>query len=92
MLALVSLYWAFPVLGTLSDSEIDMRDKQYSQILDRCAPLMNDDRPNPRSFGAQYSTCNKAIIQLEEFCKEHHTSTCEDERIALYRAADKPRA
>jgi hypothetical protein len=92
MLALVSLYWAFPVLGTLSDSEIDMRDKQYSQILDRCAPLMNDDRPNPRSFGAQYSTCNKAIIQLEGFCKEHHTSTCEDERIVLYRAADKPRA
>jgi hypothetical protein len=92
MLALVSLYWAFPVLGTLSDSEIDKLDKQYSQILDQCAPLMNDDRPDPRSFGPQYSTCNKAIIQLEGFCKEHHVATCEDERIALYRAADKPRA
>jgi hypothetical protein len=92
MLALVSLYWAFPVLGTLSESEIDMLDKQYSQILDRCAPLMNDDRPYPRSFGAQYSTCNKAIIQLEGFCKEHHVATCEDERIELYRAVDKPRA
>jgi hypothetical protein len=61
-------------------------------ILDRCAAaaaLMNDDRPNPRSFGALYSTCNKAIIQLQEFCKEHHIATCEDERIELYVTRNK---
>jgi hypothetical protein len=91
VLALVSPYWALPVLGTLSDRELNILDRQYSQILDRCAALMNDDRPNPRSFGAQYSTCNKAIIQLEGFCKEHHTATCEDERIELYRGVNKPR-
>ena len=53
---------------------------------------MNGDRPDPPLIGAQYSTCNKAIIQLEGFCKEHHVATCEDERIELYRAVDKPRA
>ena len=92
VLALVSLYWASPVLGTFSDRQLDILDRQYSLILDRCAALMNDDdRPNPRSFGAQYSTCNKAIIQLQEFCKVHHISTCEDERIELYLIGDKVR-
>jgi hypothetical protein len=92
VLALVSLYWASPILGTLSDRELDILDKQYSLILDRCAALMNDDdRPNPRSFGAQYSTCNKAIIQLQEFCKVHYITTCEDERIDLYLIGDKAR-
>ena len=92
VLALVSLYWASPILGTLSDREIDILDRQYSLILDRCAALMNDDdRPNPRSFGAQYSTCNKAIIQLQEFCKVHYITTCEDERIELYLIGDKAR-
>ena len=92
VLALVSLYWASPILGTLSDRELDILDKQYSLILDRCAALMNDDdRPNPRSFGAQYSTCNKAIIQLQEFCKVHYITTCEDERIELYFIGDKAR-
>lgn len=92
VLALVSLYWASPVLGTLSDRELDILDRQYSLILDRCAALMNDDdRPNPRSFGAQYSTCNKAIIQLQEFCKAHYITTCEDERIDLYLIGDKAR-
>jgi hypothetical protein len=92
VLALVSLYWASPVLGTLSDRELDILDRQYSLILDRCAALMNDDdRPNPRSFGAQYSTCNKAIIQLQEFCKVHYITTCEDERIELYLIGDKAR-
>jgi hypothetical protein len=90
VLALVSLYWAFPLLGTLSDSELNRLNSQYSLILDRCASLINDDRPNPRSFGALYSTCNKAINQLEGFCKEHHIATCEDERIELYSALDKP--
>jgi hypothetical protein len=91
MLALVNLYWTSPVLGTLSDEELGMLDGQYSLILDRCAAaaLMNDDRPNPRSFGALYSTCNKAIIQLQEFCKEHHIATCEDERIELYLTRNK---
>jgi hypothetical protein len=92
MLALVNLYWTSPVLGTLSDEELGMLDEQYSLILDRCAAaaaLMNDDRPNPRSFGALYSTCNKAIIQLQEFCKEHHIATCEDERIELYVTRNK---
>ncbi len=92
VLALVSLYWASPILGTLSDRELDILDKQYSLILDRCAALMNDDdRPNPRSFGAQYSTCNKAIIQLQEFCKVHYITTCEDERIDFYLIGDKAR-
>jgi hypothetical protein len=91
VLALVSLYWTSPVLGTFSDRELGILDRQYSLILDRCAALMNDDRPNPRSFGAQYSTCNKAIIQLQEFCKVHHISTCEDERIELYLIGDKAR-
>ena len=91
VLALVNLYWTSPVLGTLSDRELGMLDMQYSLILDRCAVLMNDDRPNPRSFGALYSTCNKAIIQLQGFCKEHHIATCEDERIELYLDGDIPR-
>lgn len=92
VLALVNLYWTSPVLGTLSDRELGMLDMQYSLILDRCAVLMNDDRPNPRSFGALYSTCNKAIIQLQGFCKEHHITTCEDERIDLYLTGNKPRS
>ena len=91
MLALIGMYWTFPVLGTLSDSELDRLDRQYSQILDRCASLLNDNRPNPRSFGALYSTCNKAIVQLEGFCKENHIAICEDERIELYSAGDKSR-
>jgi hypothetical protein len=91
VLALVNLYWTSPVLGSLSDRELGMLDMQYSLILDRCAVLMNDDRPNPRSFGALYSTCNKAIIQLQGFCKEHHIATCEDERIELYLTGNKPR-
>jgi hypothetical protein len=92
VLALLSMYWTSPVLRTFSDRELGILDRQYSLILDRCAALMNDDdRPNPRSFGAQYSTCNKAIIQLQEFCKVHHISTCEDERIELYLIGDKAR-
>jgi hypothetical protein len=92
VLALVSLYWSSPVLGTFSDRELGMLDRQYSLMLDRCAPLMNDDdRPDPRSFGALYSTCNKAIIQLQGFCKEHYIATCEDERIELYLNRNKPR-
>jgi hypothetical protein len=91
VLALVSLYWSSPVLGTFSDRELGMLDRQYSLILDRCAAFMNDDRPDPRSFGAQYSICNKAIIQLQEFCKEHHITTCEDERLELYLTKNKPR-
>jgi hypothetical protein len=91
LLAIVSPYWSSPILGTFSDSEIEMLDGQYSLILDRCAILMNDDRPNPRSFGALYSTCNKAIIQLEGFCKEYHLAVCEDERIELYLTGNKPR-
>ncbi|MDQ4013532.1 MAG: hypothetical protein M3146_07390 [Thermoproteota archaeon] len=92
VLALVSLYWTSPVLGTFSDRELDILDRQYSQILDRCAAIINNDQSyNPRSFGAQYSTCNKAIVQLHEFCKVHHISTCEDERIELYLTGDKAR-
>jgi len=92
VLALVSVYWGLPALGSFSDREMLSLDKQYSLILDRCAAaIMNDDQPNPRSFGALYSTCNKAIIQLQEFCKEHHIATCEDERIQLYRTVNKPR-
>jgi hypothetical protein len=91
VLALVNLYWTSPVLGTFSDRELSMLDRQYSMILDRCSPLLSDDRPNPRSFGALYSTCNKDIIQLQGFCKEHRIPTCEDERIKLYLTRNKPR-
>jgi hypothetical protein len=93
ILALVSLYWTSPLIGTLSDRELDRLDRQYSVILDRCAALMDDERPyNPRSFGAQYAICNKAINQLQEFCTgHHHISTCEDERIELYIVGDKTR-
>jgi hypothetical protein len=90
VLALVSLYWTSPVLGSFSDRQLGILDRQYSQMLDRCAVLMNDDdRPNPRSIAGLYSTCNKAIIQLEEFCKVHYISTCEDQRIELYLTGDK---
>lgn len=93
VLALVSLYWTSPVLGTFSDRQLDTLDRQYSQILDRCAAIIHDDRPyNPRSFGAQYSICSKAIVQLQEFCKVHHISTCEDERMMnVYLGGDKAR-
>jgi hypothetical protein len=91
LLAIVNLYWTSPVLGTFSDEELSTLDRQYSLIVDRCAVLINDDRPNPRSFGALYSTCNKAMIQLEGFCKEHDIATCEDERIEIYLAGNKPR-
>jgi hypothetical protein len=92
VLALVSLYWTSPVLGTFSDKEIGILDRQYSQVLDRCAVIMNDDQPpNPRSFGAQYSICSKAIVQLQELCKVYYyqISTCQDERIELYLAGNK---
>jgi hypothetical protein len=91
VLALVSLYWSSPLLGTFSDRELAMLDRQYSLVLDRCAALMNGDRPDPRIFGAAYSICNKAITQLQGFCKEHHIPTCEDERIELYLTRNKPR-
>lgn len=93
VLALVSLYWTSPVLGTFSDRQLDTLDRQYSQILDRCAAIIHDDQPyNPRSFGAHYSICNKAIVQLQEFCKLHHISTCEDERMMdVYLGGDKAR-
>jgi hypothetical protein len=93
VLALVSLYWTSTVLGTFSDRQLDTLDRQYSQILDRCAAIIYDDRPyNPRSFGAHYSICNKAIVQLQEFCKVHHISTCEDERrMDVYLGGDKAR-
>jgi hypothetical protein len=93
VLALVSLYWTSPVLGTFSDRQLDTLDRQYSQILDRCAAITYDDPPyNPRSFGAHYSICNKAIVQLQEFCKVHHISTCEDERrMDVYLGGDKAR-
>jgi hypothetical protein len=91
ILALASLYWGSPILGTLSDSELEMLETQYSVMLDRCALLMNDDRPNPRTFATLYATCNKAIVQLEEICNEYHIAVCEDERVELYLTGNKPR-
>jgi hypothetical protein len=91
MLTLVSLYWSSPILGNLSDSELEMLESQYSLMLDRCALLMNDDRPNPRTFGALYATCNKAIVQLEEICNDYQIAVCEDERVELYLTGNKPR-
>lgn len=91
LLALVSPYSTSPLLGSLSDRELETLDSQYSMILDRCAILLNDDRPNPRSFGALYSTCNKAVVQLEQSCEKHPMAVCEDERIELYLTGNKPR-
>ncbi len=92
LLALVSPYWtSLPLQGSLSDRELEILDSQYSLILDRCAVLLNDDRPNPRSFGALYSTCNMAVVQLEQFCVEYPMAVCEDERIELYLTGNKPR-
>ena len=91
LLALVSPYGTSPILGSLSDRELETLDSQYSMILDRCAILLNDDRPNPRSFGALYSTCNKAVVQLEQFCVEYPMAVCEDERIEHYLTGNKPR-
>ncbi len=91
MVALVSPYWSLPMQTSFSDGELEMLDSQYSLMLDRCAILMNDDRPSPRSFGALYSTCNKAIVQLDGFCREYQITVCEDERIGLYLNGNKPR-
>lgn len=91
MLTLVFPYWSSPILGTLSDSELEMLESQYSLMLDRCAPLMSDDRPNPRTFAALYATCNKAIVQLEEICNDYQIAVCEDERVELYLTGNKPR-
>ena len=89
LLALVSPYWTSPILGSLSDREMETLESQYSLILDRCAVLLNEDRPNPRSFGALYSTCNKAVVQLEQFCIEYPIAVCEDERIESYLTGNK---
>jgi hypothetical protein len=91
MVALVTSYWGSPIFGTLSNSELEMLESQYSLMLDRCALLMNGDRPNPRTSAALYATCNKAIVQLEEICNEYHIAVCEDERVELYLTGNKPR-
>ncbi|HJU33563.1 MAG TPA: hypothetical protein VJ695_00430, partial [Nitrososphaera sp.] len=91
-LTFLSMYGSSPALGTFSGREVGMLDKQYALILDRCDGFMNEDQPNPRSFGAQYSTCNKAIVQLQAFCKEYHTATCEDQRMELYLSGNGPNA
>jgi hypothetical protein len=91
ILAIVSSYWGSPILGTLSDSELEMLENQYFLMLDRCALLMNDDRPNPRTFGPLYATCNKAIVQLEEICNNYQIAVCEDERVELYLTGNRPR-
>jgi hypothetical protein len=90
MLALVNMYWTSPLLGSLSNKELALVDRQYSLILDRCAAFMSDSGFNPRSLGAQYAACNKSIIQLQEFCKDHQIATCGDERIGLYLKANRP--
>jgi hypothetical protein len=92
VVAILNLYWTSPALGTFSDRELSRLDSEYSLILYRCGALMDsDDPPNPRSFGALYSTCNKAILQLQEFCKVNHITTCEDQRIQLYLTGNKAR-
>ena len=91
ILALVSSYWGSPILGTLSDKELEMLESQYSLMLDRCALLMNDDRPNPRTYAALYATCNKAIVQLEDICNDYQIAVCEDERVELYLTGLKSR-
>lgn len=89
ILAFVNLYWAPPLFGTMSNRELATVDRQYSLILDHCAGFMNDNRFNPRSLGAQYAVCNKSIIQLHEFCKDHQVASCQDPRIDLYLNANK---
>ena len=84
LVAFVGMYSpSSSIFGTLSDRQLGILDTQYSVILDRCTAFMDGDgRPsNPRSFGAQYAVCTKALTQLEEFCKLHHITACEDERL-----------
>ncbi|AIF85559.1 hypothetical protein NTE_03531 [Candidatus Nitrososphaera evergladensis SR1] len=88
VIALTGLYWNSPALATLSDKELAMADRQYSVLLDSCTALSHD-RPDPRASGAAYSICNKGIAQLQEFCRNHHTRVCEDERIELYTTAKR---
>jgi hypothetical protein len=91
LLAFASPYWTSPIMGSLSDSELETLDSQYSLILDRCAILLNGDRPNPRSPAALYSTCSKAVVQLDQICEEYPMTVCDDERIELYLTGNKPR-
>jgi hypothetical protein len=83
VVAFVGMYSPTSIFGTLSDRELGILDTQYSVILDRCTAFMDEDgRPsNPRSFGAQYAVCTKALTQLGEFCKLHQITACEDERL-----------
>ncbi|MFL6494969.1 MAG: hypothetical protein ACJ703_00900 [Nitrososphaera sp.] len=72
------IFTSFPVQDTST------LDKQYSLIVDRCAAVMNDWRSSPRIYGALYATCDKAMVQLDELCKEYHIAICQDERLELY--------
>jgi len=91
LLAFASASWTSPIMGSFSDRELQTLDSQYSLILDRCAILLNDDRPNPRSSAVLYSSCNKAVFQLEQICEEYLMTVCQDERIELYLTGNKPR-
>jgi hypothetical protein len=89
VLAFVNVYWGSPVAGTFSNKELNTLDREYSMILDHCAAFIQDHEFNPRSLGAQYAVCNKSIIQLQAFCKDHQMSICQDQRIELYLSANK---
>ncbi len=90
LIFLLSPYWTSSLIGTFSEDEVEILASQYSLLLDRCFTIINDDRSNPRSLGALYSTCNKTISQLDEFCKNYDITICEDERIELYLTKSKP--
>jgi hypothetical protein len=86
ILVLATIYAPSLLFTSFPDHDANTQDNQYSLILDRCAAAMKDDRPNPRSYGAQYATCERAIVQLHELCEEYPRAICQDQRLELYHA------
>ncbi|MDQ3837556.1 MAG: hypothetical protein M3270_11590, partial [Thermoproteota archaeon] len=78
------IYAPSTIFTSFPDHDASTLDNQYSLVLDRCAAVMKDSRPNPRSNGAQYASCEKAMVQLDEFCKEYPLAICQDQRLELY--------
>ncbi|MDQ3847703.1 MAG: hypothetical protein M3261_01960 [Thermoproteota archaeon] len=84
VLTVANIYAPFLLSTSFPDEDVSKLDDQYSMILDRCGPAMKDDRPSPRSNGALYATCEKAMVQLDKLCKEYAIAICQDQRLELY--------
>ena len=94
LLALLTLYSSSSVAEIFSEKDLYMMNRHYILMLDHCQGFYttDDNRPDPRIFGAAYSICNKAINQLQLFCNEHYIAACDDQRLGLYINGTKPRA